>query len=203
MSILASENNNVPNAAHKAPPNGGPLSERGLLYHIITGMNSLGTVWIFLLMILINMDAFGRTLFNSPIYGVNEMIELSLVGIVFLQLADATRTGRLTRSDGFFNLMLDRVPNVGRMFGVLFELLGITFMVIVLYGSVPLLVEAYEKDYYVGEEGLATFPVWPIKFVIVLGCFITLLQFVSFGWRYLFAKKDAHIEYSQAVDDEE
>lgn len=151
-------------------------------------------------MILINLDAFGRTLFNSPIYGVNEMIELSLVGIVFLQLADATRTGRLTRSDGFFNLLLDRAPRVGRMFGVLFEFLGIVFMLIILHGSIPLLMEAYENDYYIGEEGIRTFPTWPIKFVIVLGCFITLLQFASFGWRYLFEKGDAHIEKPHTVD---
>ena len=186
----AADKNYLSDAAQNASPNGGAPSEQGLLYRIVTGMNSLGTVWIFLLMILINMDAFGRTLFNKPIYGVNEMIELSLVGIVFLQLADATRTGRLTRSDGFFNLMLKHIPKVGRMFGALFEFLGITFMVIVLYGSIPLFIEAYENDYYVGEEGLATFPVWPIKFVIVLGCFVTLLQFASFAWRYLSGKED-------------
>ena len=194
MSTTASDNNNLSNAAQKAPPNGGAPSGRGLLYRIVTGMNSLGTVWIFLLMILINMDAFGRTLFNNPIYGVNEMIELSLVGIVFLQLADATRTGRLTRSDGFFNLMHSHVPKVGRFFGVLFELLGITFMVIVLSGSIPLFIEAYEKDYYVGEVGLATFPVWPIKFVIVLGCFVTLLQFATFAWRYFTGKEDTRLQ---------
>ena len=138
--------NDISSGAQTVPPDDDTPSERGLLYRVVTSMNSLGTVWIFLLMILINLDAFGRTLFNSPIYGVNEMVELSLVGIVFLQLADATRTGRLTRSDGFFNLMLDHVPKVGRTLGVLFELLGITFMVIVLYGSIPLLIEAYEKD---------------------------------------------------------
>jgi len=151
-------------------------------------------------MIIINFDAFGRTIFNAPIYGVNEIIELSLVGIVFLQLADATRTGRLTRSDGFFNLLLDRVPKAGRILGASFEFLGIVFMLIILYGSIPLLIEAYEKDYYIGEEGIRTFPTWPIKFVIVLGCLVTLLQFASFGWRYLFEKGDAHIEKPHAVD---
>ena len=35
---------------------------------------------------------------------------MSIVGIVFMQLGDATRQGRLTRSDGFYNLVQgDRV----------------------------------------------------------------------------------------------
>ncbi|MDH5748866.1 MAG: TRAP transporter small permease [Rhodospirillales bacterium] len=151
----------------------------------LSGLNALGTFWIFALMVLINMDAFGRTLFTAPIDGVNEMIELSLVGIVFLQLGDATRRGRLTRSDGFFNLMLTRSPRAGRIMGVTFELLSILFMVIVLYGSVPLLFESIEKDYYVGNEGVFTAPVWPVKLVIVIGCLVTLFQFLAFGIRYL------------------
>ena len=37
----------------------------------------------------------------------------------------------------------------------------------------------------VGDEGVFTAPEWPIKVIIVLGCFVTLLQFLAFGYRYL------------------
>ena len=42
-------------------------------------------------MVLINSDVIGRNLFNAPILGVPEMTSLSIVGIVFLQLADTLR----------------------------------------------------------------------------------------------------------------
>jgi TRAP-type C4-dicarboxylate transport system permease small subunit len=64
-------------------------------------MNTIGSLWIFALMVMIDVDAFSRTFFNHPFHGVLELVELSIVGIVFLQLGDVTRQGRLTRSDGF------------------------------------------------------------------------------------------------------
>ncbi len=173
-----------------APPQGGAFIS--LFDRLVSGMNGLGTAWIFILMILINADAFGRTLFAAPIDGVIEMVELSLVGIIFLQLADTVRRGRLTRSDGFFNLVLDRRPRVGRYMGAAFDLLGAIFMAIIVFGSVPLLLGSIEHDYYVGNEGVFTFPVWPIKTVILIGCVVTALQFLVFVRRYLIGGDARH-----------
>ena len=159
-----------------------PLS---LFGRLVSGMNAIGTAWICVLMVLVNADAFGRTLFAAPIDGVIEMVELSLVGIVFLQLADATRRGRLTRSDGFFMFVSRRRPQAGRMMGATFDLLGAVFMAIIVYGSIPLLIDSIENEYYVGNEGVFTAPVWPIKTIIVIGCVLTMLQFLAFAWRYL------------------
>lgn len=151
----------------------------------VSGLNALGSVWIFFVMILVNCDAFGRTLFNHPVEGVIEIVELSIVGIVFLQLADATRIGRLTRSDGLLNFALRRAQPVGRSLGVLWEALSIVFMAIVLWGSVILLIGSVENKHYVGADGVFTFPEWPVKTVIVIGCAATLIQFAVFAFRYL------------------
>ena len=86
-------------------------------------------------MILVNADVFGRNLFLAPIDGVNEIIELSLVGIVFLQLGDATRRGRLTRSDGFLNLITKRQPQVGSFMAAIFDALGAFFMGLIVWGT--------------------------------------------------------------------
>ena len=110
-----------------------------LLDRVLVILNSLGSLWIFVLVLLINTDAFGRKLFAAPIVGVPELIELSIVGIVFLQLGDATRHGRLTRSDGIFKAIQRRWPSIGRVQGATFDLLGALFMFLILYGSVPLL----------------------------------------------------------------
>jgi TRAP-type mannitol/chloroaromatic compound transport system permease small subunit len=165
------------------PPRGGGGS--AIFNAAITGMNSLGSIWIFVLMAMIDADAFGRTFLNRPIHGINELVELSLIGIVFMQLGDTTRRGRLTRSDGFFKFALRRAPRIGRVMGAVFDFLGVTFMAIILFGAVPDLIDAWEKDFFVGEIGLFTAPEWPIKAVIVVGCLMTLLQFLVFGWRYL------------------
>jgi TRAP-type mannitol/chloroaromatic compound transport system permease small subunit len=181
-----------------ASPQGGALSTS--FNAIVTGMNTLGSIWIFALMVMIDADAFGRTFFTHPIHGVNELVELSLIGIVFLQLGDATRRGRLTRSDGFFKFALGRAPRVGRLMGAVFDFLGVLFMVIILFGAVPDLVEAWEKNFFVGQEGLFTAPEWPIKAVIVIGCLVTLLQFLVFGWRYLIPGGAPPVEHVSRVD---
>ena len=56
-------------------------------------------------MVLINSDVLGRNLLGAPVRGVTELVSLSIVGIVFLQLADTLRSGRFTRAD----VLLDRL----------------------------------------------------------------------------------------------
>lgn len=165
------------------PPASGALAN--LFNGILSTLNATGSVWLFALVILITADAMGRTFFHAPIDGVIEIIELSLVGIVFLQLADATRKGRLTRSDGFFKYLCANFPAIGRVLGIFFELCGIAFMAIILWGSVPLLIESIEEDFFVGNIGLFTAPVWPVKLVIIIGCTMTLLQFFVFMMRFI------------------
>ena len=40
-------------------------------------------------------------------------------------------------------------------------------------------------NYFVGEEGLFTVPEWPIKLILVLGCAVTMLQFLKFAIRHV------------------
>ena len=60
-------------------------------------MNGIGVVWVFALMFLICADIIGRTLFDSPLQAVPEIVAFSLIACVFLQLAFATKMNRLTR----------------------------------------------------------------------------------------------------------
>ncbi len=144
---------------------------------LVTGMNATGSCWIVLLMLLINIEAIGRSAFNKPIIGVIEMIEMSIVGIVFMQLADSLRQGVLTRSDGLFNQVMGRKPSAGHVMAIVTYGLGSFFMLLILWGSVPTLVDAWVKDYYIGVEGMFTAPVWPIALIIVFSVTVTMLQF--------------------------
>ncbi len=150
---------------------------------LVAGLNSIGTTWIFVLMLIINVDVLSRFLFNLPIQGVAEIVELSIVGIVFLQISDAVRAGRLTRSDGLYMQILKRRPVIGRVMGVVFDLAGAVFFIFILLGAVPRLIEAYERGYFAGNEGLFTVPVWPIRLILVIGCIVVALQFALLAWR--------------------
>ena len=152
---------------------------------VVAGLNSVGTALIFALMVMINVDVFSRYLFNAPIDGVTELVELSIVAIVFLQLGDAVRAGRLTRSDGLYSRILERYPVVGLWMGILFDLAGVLFFVAILYGAVPRMIEAYEHGYYAGNKGIFTVPVWPIRMILVIGCITVVLVFLQFIWRHL------------------
>lgn len=151
----------------------------------LSGLNAVGTLVIFGLMAMINWDVWQREIVDTPIHGVPEMIELLIVAIVFLQLGDATRSGRLTRSDGLFQFVLARRPRIGRAMGAAFDLLGALFMGLIVYGTWPIFIEAYEKDLYTGNIGVFTAPTWPVKAIIVVGSVMVMAQFIAFAWRYI------------------
>ena len=145
---------------------------------LVGGMNAAGSCWIVVLMLLINAEAISRSAFNAPIIGVIEMIEISIIGIVFMQLADSLRQGVLTRSDGLFNQVMRRSPRAGHAMAIVTFLLGAVFMWLIIWGSVPFFFESWENDYYVGVEGMFTAPVWPVALIIVVAVVVTMIQFV-------------------------
>lgn len=144
---------------------------------IVGGMNAAGSCWIMVLMLLILAEVIGRGAFNAPIVGVIEMIEISIIGIVFLQLADSLRQGVLTRSDGLFNQVMQRFPAAGHLMGIATFALGAVFMALILYGYVPTLIDAWTKDYYIGVDGMFTAPVWPVALIVVVSMSVCMIQF--------------------------
>ena len=150
----------------------------------VAGLNNLGTVWILGLMVLVTLDVGARYLFNAPINGVTELVELSIVGIVFLQLGAAVRAGRITRSDGLYSRLLKVRPVLGHALGFAFDLSGALFAALILYGGVPRLIEAYQRGYFAGNEGLFIFPLWPVRLILVVGCVAAAVQFLIFAWHH-------------------
>ena len=51
-------------------------------------------------------------------------------------------------------------------------------MGLVIWGSVPYLIDAWKNNYYIGVEGMFTAPVWPIALIIVIGVAVTMVQFI-------------------------
>lgn len=148
------------------------------LDRLIVGMNALGSIWILLLILLVTTDAMSRSFLSHPIAGVTEMVQISIVGIVFMQLADAIRTGKLTRADSFLTLVRTRHPGAAHRVEAGFFCLGAVYMALGLWGSVPLLIESIQRKSFLGNEGVFTVVVWPVKAVLVLGLAIGLIEFL-------------------------
>jgi TRAP-type C4-dicarboxylate transport system permease small subunit len=150
---------------------------------LVLGMNAAGSIWILLLILLVAADALGRSFFLHPIVGTTELVTLSIVGIVFMQLPDTVRGGRLTRSDSLLAIV---GPRARAGLEASFCLLGALFMALGLWGSVPLLHEAVVRNHWIGNEGVFTAPVWPVKTIIVIGlaaCLIQFLRLAAQGFR--------------------
>jgi TRAP-type mannitol/chloroaromatic compound transport system permease small subunit len=149
----------------------------GPLDRTVVGLNAIGSLWVLLLVLLINVDAFGRTFFNQPIAGMIEIVAVSLAVIVFCQLADTIRLGKLTRSDALLARMA-RSSRLGRTVVAGFEMFGALVMILIIVGTFPLLLQSYERGYFIGVRGVFTFPDWPVKAVVLLGALAALLCFL-------------------------
>ncbi len=149
-----------------------------IFYRLTGAMNSIGTVWIFALVFLINADIIGRALFNSPVKGVPELVALSIVGIVYLELATTLRANRFVRSDVFLSRLLANHPRVGFALQAAHHMIGAALAAVILYFTYPKFLLAYAIDEYVGTLGDFTAPVWPIKLIIVVGTFALVIQFL-------------------------
>ncbi|HRD98544.1 MAG TPA: TRAP transporter small permease subunit [Rubrivivax sp.] len=147
------------------------------LHRVFGAMNALGTLWILALMVLMNVDVFGRNLLDMPVRGVTELVSLSIVGIVFLQLADTLRVGRFTRADVLLDRLKRERPAWSDALQALFHLVGFALMVVILLASWEPLVEAVVIREYVGAVGDFQAPVWPVRLVTLVGLTATALCF--------------------------
>lgn len=141
-------------------------------------LNAFGSLWVLFIVALICSDSFGRTFFNHPLDGVNELVAVSMAFIVFCQLPDTVRLAKLTRSDTYLPRLQASSVMACRIIVSGFDLLGAAIMAAIIIGTWPLLIESIERGYYVGEQGIFTFPDWPIKGMVVLGSVMTGLVFL-------------------------
>ena len=141
-------------------------------------MNAIGTLWIVALMLLINSDVLGRNLFRAPVRGVTELVSLSIVGIVFLQLADTLHSGRFTRADVLLDRLKRKRPVAASRLQAAFHLVGAALMAVILWAAWSPLVESIRIREYVGAIGDFTAPVWPVRLVMLVGLLATLVTFV-------------------------
>jgi len=152
---------------------------------------------LLVLVAIMNIDIFSRNILNAPFRGVVEVVIFSLALIVFLQLPDVVRTGRLTRSDGFLGALRHYRPITGEALGRFLDAVSCIFMCLIVWTVWPEFTESFESCHfftppdfgpmpsgaiwadfktalarcdYFGTPGILQAPWWPVRFAIGFGC---------------------------------
>lgn len=174
---------------------------RRLFGWVVLAFNAMASAWIFAIMLLVTLDIVLRFAFGGPISGVTEIVEISIVVVLFLQMTHALKVGRITRSDALYSVILRHVPVLGNLMGMAFNLAGVGLMVAIIAGGWPKWLQAYEGGHFVGNVGVFTFPEWPHRLILVIGCATMAIQFFLLALdnvRGMFGKPPLEVE--KAVD---
>jgi len=151
---------------------------------------AIGTLWIFFLMLLIVADVVGRNFLDRPITGVAEFAGRSVVAIVFLQLAAAIGSGRMTRSDFLISRVARRQPSLAKALEVLFALTGAFLFAALAVISWPELVAAWRGSEYFGVQGVYMIPLWPFRGLLVIGSALASVAYLVLLPKLLKAELD-------------
>jgi TRAP-type C4-dicarboxylate transport system permease small subunit len=128
----------------------------------------------FLICFLVCADVIGRVVFNSPVKGTPELVSFSIVIICFLQAPFAIRSGGMICVDA----VTSRLPPLAqRVLEIIGYVLGCAFFALVCWGSIDPSIHAWTSNEFEGEGALRV-PVWPARFIIILGTFLAALNYL-------------------------
>lgn len=142
----------------------------------------LAAVWAFILTFFIIADIVGRSVFNSPVYGVPEIVMNSIVMIVFLQAGYAIRSGAMLRAD----FLAQRFPPLfGRVALAVGYLLGAAFFAMILLGGWEAAIRSWVSGEYEGEGALRV-PAWPTRWTILVGSALACFNYLLMAYLDIF-----------------
>jgi TRAP-type C4-dicarboxylate transport system permease small subunit len=137
-------------------------------------LNSLACFWIFILVILIAIDVFGRILFNVPFKGTPELVSNSLIAITFLEIPFVLNRNQHVRT----TIFLDRVKPVTREIAeTIAFVIGIAMFVLLIISSWHDLIKAIEIGEFEGEGALRV-PTYPTRAIIVFGSCLMIIEYI-------------------------
>ncbi len=168
-------------SAMQTPGQGAPgFGALCLLYfrYFTQALNVGGTLLILAMAIAVNLDVAGRNAFNQPIPGVNEFIGLSIVAVVFLQMANTLQEDRHVSNDIIIRLIAGTHPRLSAALYSSFHVIGAVLMLIIVVYVWPLLMENYRGGYFSGTAGIVEIKIWPFMAVVVIGSLTTAVQFL-------------------------
>lgn len=150
-----------------------------IIHGLMAILNAAGTAWIAVITVLISCDILGRVVFNSPIIGVPEIVKVSVVAIVWLQMSHTLKIGGHIRTD----VVLDRLSPRGRAFvDLLAAILGAFVFGLLVYSGWDNMIEAWRIGEFEGELPVRV-PTYPVRTIVLLGAALTSIEFLLIGLR--------------------
>lgn len=147
---------------------------RALNDRVTRALLVLAAVLAFLLCFLVVADVVGRVAFNRPVKGTVEIVSLSIVVICYLQAGFAIRSGGMLHVDMFVSRGSPRVQSA---FAAFAALAGLVFFAVIFWGSLGGAAHAWSSSEFEGEGALRV-PVWPARFVLVLGTALATFSYL-------------------------
>ena len=124
------------------------------------GANLVASAAILLLMVLGTAQIIFRTVFNSPIAGYIDLVELSMASMAFLGAAYCQRLGAHIRMEILVTHLKGRLLLAAEIFGTLVALIIIG--VLISYSW-----DHFLRSYQLGDTTIdAEYPVWPSKLLV-------------------------------------
>ena len=111
------------------------------------------------------------------------MVSMSIVAIVFLQTPQTFRKGRLTQNEAILNSIGNRNRFIKLTIEVTYALAAFYLVLQIFQATYPMFLKSWNRNTYEGTVGDFTAPIWPIKLIILLGCFLLMVQIILFGFR--------------------
>ena len=130
-----------------------------------------GGLFVLFVMFITTFDVIGRT-FGKPLIGAIELSSLALGAMVFLTWAHTqAQKGHIS-----IDLLLRFLPDKARAaFGIFTGLLQLILMALMAWGGFFFAVRSMSRKEY---SDILHYPVYPLKFLIVIGAFCISLQFI-------------------------
>lgn len=148
---------------------------------IVDGLGALGSITIAGLMVLIVADVLSRNFFNTTIPVVAEIGALSVVMILFLQLATTVSHNRMARTEFVVRSLQRASPRAAMVLEGTYDLLGAIACGLIAWSTVGVLAKELKAQEFIGVLGVFTMPVWPFRVLIIVGVTAATLHYLMRG----------------------
>lgn len=145
---------------------------------LVDGLAAFGTILIGALMLLICADIVARNLMGSSLPLISELGALTLVMIVYLQLATTIRADRLARTEIFFLGLQMKYPRAGALVAAVFDLTGAALIGLIAWSTVRIVEKDFASGEFIGVPGIATLSTWPFRVMILIGVTVASVEFL-------------------------
>ena len=182
-------------------PGGGALGAVDRAMHAVETFTALiSGLGIFGLMLIGVAQIFGRKLFNAPIFGYIDIVEIALSVLVFLGLAYTERLGGHIRMELI-------VSNLRGRWLWSFELVGVLLGLFIVGVLVVYSWDHAMRAYWSGDSSIdAQFLLWPSKLIVSLSLAMLFLRLLVSLWgtlRLLIDPSAVPIAVPEVIDVEE